>query len=80
MATPIIICYLKWARSASRDLWHWVGGSSCAIKVSPVILKLIAEYVVRFPIEVMAATDTMYSKLGATSCSVTLVLEVFTVV
>ena len=50
------------------------------IGVLPVILKLIAVYVVRFPIEVMAATDTMYSKLGATSCSVTLVLEVFTVV
>ena len=31
------------------------------------------------PHELMPATDTLYSALGAKSCSVTLVLEVFTV-
>ena len=32
------------------------------------------------PFESMPATDTVYSALGTKSCSVTLVLEVFTVV
>ena len=39
-----------------------------------------AECALMPPNEVMAATSTVYSALGTKSCSVTLVLEVFTVV
>ena len=40
----------------------------------------VAEKALMFPMLLIAATDTVYSALGTKSCSVTLVLDEYTVV